>query len=456
MNNNELVTAIRNRIAEYRKDDASLRIEFEEAKKSGNKEETVRIYNAIIENNQVILIAQQDLVNLIHGKVDEETLKSLNEKYNSEIVLPNPIAEDEIENEEPTKVEKSNKGLGAAILALLGFGAVGAVGYAIGSNEKAADYEESNDNTQTPVPTEEVKDLPLQTVAPEVTDVPEVTVTPEVTPSLTLGEVGTFTDITNDEQVNARAQFIYDNYYKSYINDLSENTQSGVSVELIANCIRVMNGELPLDENGNKVFDINIVDDYSGKYVNLLTNIPSSAEKDGWLYTPAYLFTTDGTDLQKFIKSYDDLYAQVVDGLNKQDATIARPAIEQIGHKFNNEWILDGMYGDVNPHTFDSKNKLFAFWSTIFPYGTTVVEYNIDSMQPVCIEACVDYETKLMKEVPVTELYYGILTGEYNEVVGRLTGIDVPNIPDSVGFTQDLLDILQYKYEHLDTMKLTK
>ena len=447
MNKKEIISIIRNKIVEYRKEDASLRVEFEEAKKSGNKNHVIKIYNSIIENNKSILDAQQDLTNLIHGDVNEETLNSLYEKYN-EVMLPESVKVDEVENEETVEEEKSKgRGWGTALLALLGIGTVGAAGYAIGqANNVKADYEESqNDLDVTP--------------SPEVTELPEVTPTPAVesnVSNLKLGEVGTFLDITNDEQVEARANYIYDNYYKPYIGNLSQNSQDAVSVDLIANCIRVMNGELPLDENGNKVFNINVVDEYSQKYVNLLTNLPSSPEKDGWSYTPAYLFTTDGTKLQEFVKSYDDLYEQVVDGLNKQDALIVRPAVEQIGYKFWNEWIVNGMYGDVNPQQFDSNSKLFAFWSTIMPYGTTVVEYNIDSMQPVCVKVCVDYASKENKDVPVTELYYGILTGEYNEVVGRLTGIDVPNEPDSVGFTQDLLDELQYKYEHLDTMKLTK
>ncbi len=450
MNKKEIISIIRNKIVEYRKEDASLRVEFEEAKKSGNKDHVMEIYNSIIENNKSILDAQQDLTNLIHGDVNEETLNSLYEKYN-EVMLPESVKVDEVENEETVEEEKSKgRGWGTTILALLGLGAIGATGYAIGqANGAKADYEESqNDLDVTP--------------SPEVTEsleTEEVTPTPFVesnVSNLKLGEVGTFLDITNDEQVEARANYIYDNYYKPYIGNLSQNTQDAVSVDLIANCIRVMNGELPLDENGKKVFDINVVDDYAQKYVNLLTNLPSSPEKDGWSYTPAYLFTTDGTKLQEFVKSYDDLYTQLVKGLNERSAEVARPAIESIGHKFWNEWTVDGMYGDVNPFNFESKNRLFAFYSTIAPYGTTAVEYNLNSMQPVCIETCVDYNTKEMKELPVTEIYYGIITGEYNEVVGRLTGIDVPNEPDSVGFTQDLLDELQYKYEHLDTMKLTK
>ena len=452
------------------KQDILLHNQFEDVKKRGDKFEIDRIISEDIRSQKIYTEAVQDLRKVKELDLSKEQLKNLKKKYDDyryeiDTQKASSLDEEPIEEEHPEediempiyeetssyegpeiKEGKSNAGKYVAIGlagALLGIGGTCAL---TNSNNKTDNKVETIDETQNN------EDETI--IIPGAEDV-----TPNLennTNNLKLGEYGTFFDVTDNAQVEARANYIYETYYQPLMNDLSENEKSVVTVDNIANCIRVMNGELPLDENGNKVFNINVVDEYSQKYVNLLTNLPSSPEKDGWSYTPAYLFTTDGTKLQEFVKSYDDLYEQVVDGLNKQDALIVRPAVEQIGYKFWNEWIVNGMYGDVNPQQFDSNSKLFAFWSTIMPYGTTVVEYNIDSMQPVCVKVCVDYASKENKDVPVTELYYGILTGEYNEVVGRLTGIDVPNEPDSVGFTQDLLDELQYKYEHLDTMKLTK
>ncbi len=453
MNKENLISVIRSKIAEYRKEDASLRVEFEEAKKSGNKEEIVRIYNAVIENNQNILTAQKDLVNLMNGKVDAETLNSLNEKYNDYgYVLPDPVMEDNFEVTEPATEEKSHaKGWAAATLALLGVGAAGAAGYAIADQAKDATYDESeNDLEVTPSPevTEEITE--------EVVELPETTETPNLTSNLKLGEFGTFTDITNDEQVNARAQYIYDNYYKQFLGQMTQGEQDYVTVDKIANVIRVMNGELPVDENGNKIFDINMVDDWGQVYTELIGNYASSPEFDQVYHVPTYLFTLDNTELQDFVKRYDEDYAKIAEGRNERSAEKTRAAIASLGEKMWNEWAVQGMYGDMNPYNFNAKDRLFAYMSTMAPYASYAFEYNLNAMQPVCIYSCIDYNSKEMQEIPVNEIFVGITSGQWNTVIAKAAGVEVDAEPESIAFTQDLLDTLEYKYDHLDTMKLTK
>ena len=133
----------------------------------------------------------------------------------------------------------------------------------------------------------------------------------------------------------------------------------------------------------------------------------------------------------------------------------AKHGLEKLGYKFWNEWQCQGMYGDVNPYNFQAKDRLFAFLSTMSPYGTTVFEYNLDSMQPVCVKVCVDYNTKLLTDITVSEIYTGIVTGEWNNVIAKAAGVEVDNVSDSVGFSQDLFDTLEYKYDHLQTRKLS-
>ena len=119
-----------------------------------------------------------------------------------------------------------------------------------------------------------------------------------------------------------------------------------------------------------------------------------------------------------------------------------------------NEWSLQGMFGDTNPYNFEAKDRLMAYLSTMAPYAAYAFEYNLNSMQPVCIDACVDYSSKLIQQLSVNEIFVGITSGKWDTVIAKAAGIDVDCEPDSIAFTQDLLDELEYQYNHLQTMKL--
>ena len=271
---------------------------------------------------------------------------------------------------------------------------------------------------------------------------------------LVLGEYGTFLDASDNEQVEARAQYIYDNYYGQFIGSLSEEEQSLVSPAIIANVIRVMSGELPLDENGNKTMDANVIDNYGQKFVWLTGDIASSPELDSVYHIPAYLFTTDNTKLSEFIKSYDDTYEMIAEGRNTRNGVMTREAIATLGTKFWNEWQCQGMYGDVNPYNFDAKDRLMAYLSSFARYAQYPYEYNLNATQPVCIDACIDYNSKEIQQITVNEIYIGITKGEWDKVIAKTAGIEISSTPDSIYFTQDLLDELTWKYNNLQTLKL--
>lgn len=283
---------------------------------------------------------------------------------------------------------------------------------------------------------------------------------------LVLGEYGTFFDVTDDEQVEARANYIYDNYYAPFIGQLTEQEQAYVTPERIANVIRVMNGELPLDAQGNKVMDANIVDDYGQMFTYLVGDLGSSPALDGrYVNIPAYMFTMDGTELQDFVKSYDQVFDKMTAGFNHAaDQRLAgeevtggvevREAIAELGHKYWNEWHMQGIYGDVNPYNFQSKDRLFAYLSSFARYGQYAFEYDMNAMQPVCIPVCINYETKEMNELTVSEIFVGIASGQWDTVIAKAAGIDQKPEPDSIAFTQDLLDELTWKYNNLQVKKL--
>ena len=267
------------------------------------------------------------------------------------------------------------------------------------------------------------------------------------------GELGTFLDASDAEQVQARAQYLFDNYYSPNMKYIDAGDQHLVTVENIANTIRVMNGELPLDENGYQFKDGATVDDYTS--VLLATTVNAGSTKgEEYYHFPAYLFAEDGSEVQEFIKSYDDIYDKLVYSMNVGDDAQAEDAIACLGYKFWNEWYLQGMYGDTNPHTFDTDLRYLAFVTTIEPYNTTALEYHLNEKKPVCIEACYDYETKDKELLSVNEIKVALETGEWNQISAKLAGMDVPNNPWLPLFWEALDDQLNWKYDHRDTLIL--
>ena len=56
------------------------------------------------------------------------------------------------------------------------------------------------------------------------------------------GEYGTFLDVTDNEQVNARANYLYNTYFEQFRSKLTPTEQEMITPEKIANIIRVANG----------------------------------------------------------------------------------------------------------------------------------------------------------------------------------------------------------------------
>ncbi len=268
------------------------------------------------------------------------------------------------------------------------------------------------------------------------------------------GAYGTFTDATDQEQVEARAQYLYDNYFGDFASQLSPSEQAAITPEKIANTIRVLNGELPLDADGNRYYDANLVDDFGQAFVYMVADLPSSPNIDKVYHVPSHLFAVDGSATSEFMKAYDQDYAAIAEGRNTRDGEKTRAAIASLGEKMWNEWVLQGMHEGNSPYNLPASQRNLAFLGTMAPYATYAFEYNLNAMQPVCITGCVDYSTKLMQEMTVNEIYVGYTTGKWDTVLAKAAGISNTENPDSIAFHQDLTDQLQYQASQIQTKKL--
>lgn len=285
------------------------------------------------------------------------------------------------------------------------------------------------------------------------------------------GKYGQFKDATNDEQVKARAQYIYDNYYSNWVNELTPEQQKNITPEKIANIIRVMNGELPLDEDGNRYYDVNVVDETVNSFVNITANLPSSSTLDSKTNEeigqikdiPMHMFAVDGSETSEFIKPYDEDFTNIIDGRNHHNGEKTVNAIKSLGEKMWREFVMvgrnyqndDGTLTNYrNPYDLPAQQRALAWIGATQRYGAIALPYNLNGMQAVCIDVCVNYNTKELNAVPVNEIYEGYHSGLYSSIIARLAGLPEKHDPDTIGFVQDLNDQLEFKYKELKQMTL--
>ena len=420
-----------------------------------------------------------------------------------------------VEETEETKVDgKKSNGvavvgglLGAGILAgssyavvnhlLNGKGNVNGVDNTLLTRVLASNNETVVEETENQIPvirSNEKSNQGLTVVSAEEAAINEV-----VSESLVLGEYGTFFDASNEEQVMARAEYLYNNYYMTFMSELNQTEREYITVERIANTIRVMNGHCPVDENGYMELDANTVDTYGQAFIELTANIPSSDAMGTVKFVPAYLFAEDGSDLQRFIKSYDDLYARIAEGRNTRNSDEYRAAGKIIAAKYWTEWFLQGMGGNVfynaetqdisygngnvaysdelgrlvrynpdtleldantevyqinNPHNFDATYRYFAYQATTARYGSFIKEAEFNQMATICIPACIDYSSKTLEELSIPEIYTAINDGVWNDIIARSAGMEIPTQPMLVGFWEALDDQLNFEYTHTDKLVL--
>ena len=315
----------------------------------------------------------------------------------------------------------------------------------------AASRQDAEENTTTETKVEETE------VKEEMDQITEPTESETVVAAVdtVLGEYGTFLDASDNEQVEARARYIFDNYYAPIMEYIKDDSDiKVVTVENIANAIRVLNGELPLDSEGNVEMNGNVAQTNEVNFDTLVANIPSQANNGVTYFVPAHLFAVDGSEESEFIKSYDVIYQKIANGLNINDDEEVQDGIACLGYKFYNEWYLQGMRVGVNPHIMTQHLKDLMAHATIAPYGTSAFESNINQKRPVCIDVCIDYETGETRTLTVDQIFLALLTGNWNLMVERTTGTDVENISWFEQFRDVLNDELNWKYDHLYTLRL--
>ncbi len=294
----------------------------------------------------------------------------------------------------------------------------------------------------TDVPVEE------ETSIDAVIATPEVVVTPEVVETIIDGSEGTFTDVTNDQQVEARANYIYNNYVKEVIDSLgTEGNEYALQInpESIGNMIRVFNDELPI-ENGVSVYDENTINYYMTLAIKTYGTLMSD-ERLGYVgFAPMSMLLADNSQAQAVAEVFDEDFEAIADARNNGTHEEQLNSIKEYGYDLRDRVLLfAGLNGELTPMNI-SEHGNAAYIAAMGRFAPYVLEWNIAEHKAACIEVCTNYDTGNKELWSVAKLYETIEDGSYNNVIARITGSG--NTEEAIGTTlyneQD--QILRNKY----------
>ena len=214
---------------------------------------------------------------------------------------------------------------------------------------------------------------------------------------------GEFTDASNTEQVEKRAQVYYDEFIAPVYGEMSETEKASVTPENIADVIQVVNGVAP------EGFETNEVINYNNKLVQMYITYLSTDDrtKNGEIgFVPlAYLYE-DGSHEQKCAMELDAIMEPLIKAINEgDDVNYIRYATE-FGELMRDQfYLVDNTNEHFNVRSIASYPSRIHLYSAAYAhYTNNIMEYGITRDINVCIPFCIDYETKDMVYVPLAQV----------------------------------------------------
>ena len=396
-------------------------------------------------------------VNAIDARIKE--IKEANSKASKKENNPevNEVESCKIVEKEPTVKKYLTKGgIFALVLGTLGLG-VGTtlLGQKLFKNKNCAGKCVNYDYEQT-VETDVVrKDVTVDTkVTSDKTVVTKVTTnkTAEPTPSTTIEPTAEPTaaaqpsptvepglDPTNEYSVENAVDRIYAEDLNPMIQGLNNPAfEAQVTRADIADIVRFVNGELPL----NKKYNEGTFTETASKFIYIYG---AQGGHKNELYPVHFSNLCDeNSTLSKYCAEYDAIYNKIAE--YRAEGNVAG-FIEEVGSlttKLYNEWHLQGMYGGWNPYLFTREEKFLAFNAAIGRYTNYVKEYLVSNDLTICIDACVDVENNKYKQVETRDIYEAMLHGtSINNEISIMIGNQVLNPNELV--SNELKDVLNEK-----------
>lgn len=283
--NMEFVKRLENIKQLLKKHDSELRAEYnKEGKTAEEKNNIVMLvkqnaaeYYEAVEDSRKYKVADSKTQKEIEEKYDKRyNLGSINEEEELPEELPTPNTENNEEEEEVVAVKKPNKTLRALSY-------IGVAGLAVGVGYGLASC--SNKNAEVLNAETEVEDLDVDAET-------EVIKESELKP----GEPGTFKDASNEDEVNARVDWYFENYFNKEYPNLTDVEKDSINKESLADMVKIVNGEL-IDG-----FEMNELVNYDNKLTQMFSTYLSTlerAEANNVGFIPSQYLYEDGSHEQK-------------------------------------------------------------------------------------------------------------------------------------------------------------
>lgn len=214
---------------------------------------------------------------------------------------------------------------------------------------------------------------------------------------------GTFKDASDVDQVNARVDWYFENYFnKEYANE-NQVVKDSVTKENLADIIQVANGVAP------EGFEVNEVVNYNNKMTQIFSAYLSTEArtKSGNIgFIPTQYLYEDGSHDQKCAAEVDAVMEKIINAINTNNDEDYKKYAVEFGELMRDQYYLvDSTSNHYNTRSIASYSARIQLYGMAYAFYTeTIMEYGISKGIDICIPFCIDHSTGQTVEIPLSKL----------------------------------------------------
>lgn len=214
---------------------------------------------------------------------------------------------------------------------------------------------------------------------------------------------GTFKDASDVDQVNARVDWYFENYFnKEYANE-NQVVKDSVTKENLADIIQVANGVAP------EGFEVNEVVNYNNKMTQIFSAYLSTEArtKSGNIgFIPTQYLYEDGSHDQKCAAEVDAVMEKIINAINTNNDEDYKKYAVEFGELMRDQYYLvDSTSNHYNTRSIASYPARIQLYGMAYAFYTeTIMEYGISKGIDICIPFCIDHSTGQTVEIPLSKL----------------------------------------------------
>lgn len=214
---------------------------------------------------------------------------------------------------------------------------------------------------------------------------------------------GSFKDASDEEQVNARVDWYFENYFnKEYANE-NQVVKDSITKENLADIIQVANGVAP------EGFEVNEVVNYNNKMTQIFSAYLSteSRTKSGNIgFIPTQYLYEDGSHDQKCAAEVDAVMEKIINAINTNNDEDYKKYAVEFGEVMRDQYYLvDSTSNHYNTRSIASYPARIQLYGMAYAFYTeTIMEYGISKGIDICIPFCIDHSTGQTVEIPLSKL----------------------------------------------------